>query len=192
MKNTIIASYSEYEKCGYTIEDYYEYCLDNDDIEEGMTKEEFIIKFEDSNEFWEWTNYEWECCWEDYLNDVCYEADKILEIKDFVKVSGSMGLWYGRRGVDKIVRETSLRDIISKYINPDMIEIDVYQDRVEVKNIHHDGTNYYEFTPFSFNDLTKSELLKLIDKEDFEYQTDIKLYKATKQDLVDYLSNCVD
>lgn len=188
MARQFIARYSEYDKLGYTIEDFYKYCLDNGSIEEDLTKEAFIKKFEDSNEFYEWCNDMWEYTWEDYYNDVSYEADKILGSKDFVKVSGSMGLWNGRKNVDRIIRETSLDEIISKYINVDTLEVEVYIDKVEVSNIHHDGTNYYEFTPFSYGDLKKSELLEMVDKEGYEWYGD-KLYKATKQDLINYLQD---
>lgn len=156
-KEQKLASYSEYDRCGYNISDFYDYCLDNEleDLEEGMTKEEFCEKFANSDRFYEWESDLWECMWEEYFNDTCYEADKILGSKSFVRVSGSAGLWNGRRYVDKIIRETNLQDILRNYMNIDTLEVDVFEDRVEITNIHHDGTNHYTLTPFSYADLKK-------------------------------------
>ena len=86
-----------------------------------------------------------------------------------------------------MIRETELNDIVENSVNTAMIEIDVYEDRVELRNIHHDGTNCYTLTPFSYNDLKKYELLELVDKESYEWYGD-KLYKATKDDLINYLN----
>ena len=108
-------------------------------------------------------------------------------MKDYVKVEGFSQRWDGSRSVGQIIRETELEDIIKNYVNPDMIEIDVYEDRVELINIHHDGTNGYTLTAFSYGDLKKSELLALVDRVSYEWYGD-KLYKATKDDLINYLN----
>lgn len=187
MKQEIIASYSEYDKTGLTIGDYYEYKLENDEDFE-MSKEEFIEKYNSSNEFYDWLEGEWECCWEDYFNDVCYEADKIFS-KNLVKVVGGMQRWNGTKEVDTIISETTLEDIIAKWINVDTLEVEVYSDKVVLRNIHHDGTNYYELFPFDFGELTKKELLARVDKENYEWWYGDKLYKATKDDLINYLND---
>ena len=186
MKQEIITSYSEYDKTGLTIEDYYEYKLENDEDFE-MSKEEFIEKYNDSNEFYDWLEDEWVYSWEDYFHDVCYEADKIFS-KNLVKVVGGVQRWNGSREVDTIISETTLKDIIAKWINVDMLEVEVYSDKVVLRNIHHDGTNYYELFPFDFGELTKKELLARVDKEHYEWYGD-KLYKATKDDLINYLND---
>ena len=72
-----------------------------------------------------------------------------------------------------------------------MVKVEVYPDRVEFENCHHDGTNYYTFEPFSFGDLTKAELLSKIDKEHYEWYGD-KLYRARKDDLINYLNDNVE
>lgn len=193
-KELLICSYSDYDRTGYDIEVMYENCVDNQseliykEDEEIMTKQEFVELYEDSTQFYEWESDMWDCIWEDLYNDVCYEADKILGMKDYVKVEGFSQRWNGSRSIRQIIRETELEDIIKKYLNPDMLEVDVYEDRVEIRNIHHDGTNRYTLTPFSYGDLKKSELLALVDKESYEWYGD-KLYKATKDDLINYLND---
>ena len=192
-KLQLICSYSEYDRTGYDINVMYEDCVSNDseliykEDEEIMTLQEFSELYEDSNEFYEWEADTWDCIWKDLLNDACYEADKILGMKDYVKVEGFSQCWNGSRSVGQIIRETELNDIIENYVNPDMIEIDVYEDRVELRNIHHDGTNCYTLTAFSYGDLKKYELLELVEKESYEWYGD-KLYKATKDDLINYLN----
>lgn len=193
-KELLICSYSEYDRTGYDIEVMYENCVDNQsellikEDEEIMTKQEFVELYEDSTQFYEWESDMWDCIWKELFDDACYEADKILGMKDYVKVEGFSQRWNGSRSVGQIIRETELEDIIKKYLNPDMLEIDVYEDRVEIRNIHHDGTNRYTLTPFSYGDLKKSELLALVDKESYEWYGD-KLYKATKDDLINYLND---
>ena len=193
-KELLICSYSDYDRTGYDIEVMYENCVDNQSElihkEDGeiMTKQEFVELYEDSTQFYEWESDMWDCIWKELFDDACYEADKILGMKDYVKVEGFSQRWNGSRSVGQIIRETELEDIIKKYLNPDMLEIDVYEDRVEIRNIHHDGTNCYTLTPFSYGDLKKSELLALVDKESYEWYGD-KLYKATKDDLINYLND---
>ena len=192
-KELLICSYSEYDRTGYDINVMYEDCVSNDseliykEDEEIMTLQEFSELYKDSNEFYEWEADMWDCIWKDLKNDACYEANEILGMKDYVKVEGFSQRWIGSREVDRIIRETELEDIIKNYLNPDMLEIDIYEDRVELRNIHHDGTNSYTLTPFSYNDLKKYELLELVDKENYEWYGD-KLYKATKDDLINYLN----
>lgn len=193
-KELLICSYSEYDRTGYDIGIMYENCIDNQsellikEDEEIMTKQEFVELYENSTKFDEWESDMWDCIWEDLKNDACYEANKILGMKDYVKVEGFSQRWNGSRSVGQIIRETELEDIIKKYLNPDMLEVDVYEDRIEIRNIHHDGTNRYTLTPFSYGDLKKSELLALVDKENYEWYGD-KLYKATKDDLINYLND---
>ena len=109
MENVLAIYESEHS---YKIEDMWEDYQANDLFSEEdalLTKEEFIKKYEDSNEFWEWADYLWQDVWEMYWDDMEYEANKVLGSKDFVKVSGSIGRWNGNFGVDMIIRETDLQ-----------------------------------------------------------------------------------
>ena len=125
--------------------------------------------------------------WEDIISD----ANKVLNKKQFVQVEGSMGLWNGSVDIFQIIEENNLQDIISNYINPDRLEVEVYNDKVILRNIHHDGTNYYELIPFDFNDFTIRELKEFFDeydiedfnKEDYKYS----FSHALKKDLIDFV-----
>lgn len=168
----------------FTIEDYYDFMF----YDTELTKEDFIKKYDNSFEFYEWVQDSEIDYFQCVFPEVKKEADKILEQKQFVKVQGMNRRWNGSREVDQILKETNLDDIISEYIKIDRLAVNVYEDRVELFNYHHDGCNSYTFTPFSYDDLTKTELLNMIDKEDYEWYCD-KLYKATKSDLVEYLND---
>ena len=168
----------------FIIEDYYDFMYSDTEL----SKEEFIIEYDNSNEFYNWLEIQTSTYSQEWFEEVAQEANKILEQKQFVKVDGTNRRWNGTREVDQILKETNIDDIISEYIKIDRLAVNVYEDRVELFNYHHDGCNSYTFTPFSYDDLTKKELLSMIDKEDYEWYDD-KLYKATKSDLVDYLSN---
>lgn len=179
----LITSIDETEDC-FTIEDYYDFMF----YDTELSKEDFIIKYENSNEFYSWLEIQSYDYYQERFIEVTQEANIILEQKQFVKVQGMNTRWNGSREVDQIIEETNLDDIIEKHISVDRLAVNVYTDKVELFNYHHDGCNSYTFTPFSYDDLTKKELLSMIDKEDYEWYDD-KLYKATKSNLVDYLSN---
>ena len=164
----------------YTIEDFYNMKIENE--ETTLSKEEFIKEYEYSDEF--------ECEVYSYLaeawEDVKHTADIVLDSKDHVSIEGTNRGWRGAREFDTIIKEKTLEAIIKGHINPDRLIVGVYEDRVEISNVHHDGTNSYTLKPFSFEDLTKKELLERVDKEAYEWYGD-KLYKATKDDLINYI-----
>lgn len=183
MKTELIAKYDGYNLLdSYTIEAFWE------DKETDLSKEDFIDKYEYSDEYYDavcnYLNYTWEEVW----NYTVEEADKILDSKYYVSVDGRNRGWRGTQEVDLVIKETTLDAIISKYMEPDKLIVEVYPDRVEVQNIHHDGTNSYIFKPFDYSDLTKKELLQRVDKEGYEWYGD-KLYKATKDDLINYIED---
>jgi hypothetical protein len=125
-----------------------------------------------------------------HYQDVSEIADTVLDSKVYVHVDGFSQRWNGSSGVDMIIPETTLGDIISKYINPDRIVIEVYEDRVELSNCHHDGTNRYTFTPMDLYDLTNKELKDMIaDEQDFKEYMDVSLSRATKNNLVEYIED---
>ena len=132
---------------------------------------------------WEISQLDWE-----YLTE---EADTVLSSKSYVRVVGSTNVWNGSHLVDLIITETTLNDIISTYINIDQVNCEVYPDRVEFKNIHHDGTNSYTFYPFSFDELTIPQLKEYFDEydiEDFNAVDYLKpFHSAYKSDLIDFI-----
>jgi len=123
--------------------------------------------------------------------DIIYDANKVLNKKQFVQLEGSMGLWNGSVDVFQIIEENNLQYIINNYINPDRLEVEVYNDKVILRNIHHDDINYYELIPFDFNDFTIRELKEFFDeydiedfnKEDYKYS----FSHALKEDLIDFV-----
>lgn len=136
-----------------------------------------------------------ECLAEDMWSNTIYEADKILDARgnDYVLVDGFVQRWNGSRDVGLIIRETKLEDIIHTYMTPDRLTVSVYEDRVEVENCHHDGTNCYTFTPFKFHDLTIKELKEYFDGYDIEnfndYGFDRSFSNAKKDDLVEFIES---
>ena len=182
MENEIIASYDESDN----METVYECtnCLE-------MAYEE-IEKCDDCGHT-KFSEQEREIEWEimsDYWNDCKYEADIILGKKEYVRVEGTNQRWNGSRSIGQIVPEQDMQSIISTYMGDiDMASCEVYEDRVEFKNCHHDGTNRYTFYPFSLSELTIEELKKLADDvADYNDMGYSKSYsKALKGDLIDYI-----
>lgn len=179
----MLAKYDGYNiEDNYTILDYYE------DTETDLSKEDFIEQYQYSNDYYEAVSKHHDYTWEDDWSYTVEEADKILDSKYYVSVDGRNRGWRGSQEVDLVIKETTLDAIISKHMNPDRLIVEVHKDRVEVQNIHHDGTNTYTFKPFDYSDLTKKELLQRVDKEGYEWYGD-KLYKATKDDLINYIED---
>jgi hypothetical protein len=119
------------------------------------------------------------------------EANEILDSKDYVRVEGMTRRWNGTTSVDTIITETTIRDIIDSYIRGiDRVMCEVYEDRVEFSNCHHDGTNNYTFYPFSFYDLSRAELKERVDRDEYNYdrhKSDNYYCRATKAELVEYI-----
>ena len=59
-------------------------------------------------------------------------------------VIGTLGLWFGNRDI-KPVRECCLTDAIKRCVgNSDYSIVKIVDGHIEVKGIHHDGTNNFE------------------------------------------------
>ena len=129
-----------------------------------------------------------------YWDEASHEADKVLGTKDYVEVSGTIRRWNGDREIRTIIREGTIEDIISRYIDPDNISMEVYPDRVEFTNCHHDGTNSYTFIPFNVEDFTVKELKSLFDEYDIDnfnnYSNEFHSFnQARKDELVEFVEN---
>jgi len=154
----------------------------------------YITKDEDGNELQEKDYYYDEVLDNMLWDDAVYEANKILGLKDYVEVSGTIRRWNGDREVRRIIPENTIDDIISKYIEPDKLFMEVYNDKVEFINCHHDGTNSYTLIPFNVEDFTIKELKSLFDKYDIEdfndYSDEFHSFsQARKYELVEYVEN---
>ena len=152
----------------------------------------YITEDEDGNELQD-------CYYDEDLNYILWDeaieaGDKILDKKHYVEVSGTTQRWNGSREVKTIIRETTLQSIIDKYINPDNVSMEVYSDRVEFTNLHHDGTNSYIFRPFNVEDFTVKELKSLFDEYDIDNFNDYSdefhsFSQARKDELVEFVEN---
>lgn len=188
--------YCEVEKSGHTIEDYYDSVKHSFEDEEDevyvdtqkMSKEEFINKYNDSTEFDEWCESNWDDMYEELYKEVTDECNKLLGKKSYTKVDGFQQRWNGKYSGIQIIKENDIKDIIKKYLKLDILSIEVYEDSIKLTNRHHDGTNVYHFYPFEFNDFKKGELKGLINKNYFEEYSDKKLTNAAKDDLVNFLN----
>lgn len=122
--------------------------------------------------------------------DIIFSANKVLDSKKYVVVTGYNDLWNGTRHIDMIIPETTLESIIHTYMNElDCVEVDVYEDKVEFVNHLHDGTNRYTFIPIFLEDLKKVKLLDIIDNDDElfkEYYGKAAKY-ANKQELINFI-----
>ena len=188
--------YCEVEKSGHTIDDYYDsikYGFEDEEDEvyvdtQKMSKEEFINKYKDSQEFDDFCESNWNDMYEELYEEVIDECDKLLSKKSYTKVDGFQQRWNGRYSGVTIIKENNIKGIIKKYLKLDILSIEVYEDSIKLINRHHDGTNIYSFYPFDFKDLKKEELKGLINKNYFEEYSDKKLTNATKDDLVNFLN----
>lgn len=188
--------YCEVEKSGHTIEDYYDSIKHSFEDEEDevyvdtqkMSKEEFINKYNDSTEFDEWCESNWDDMYEELYKEVTDECNKLLGKKSYTKVDGFQQRWNGNYSGIQIIKENVIKEIIKKYLKLDILSIEVYEDSIKLTNRHHDGTNVYHFYPFEFNDFKKEELKGLINKNYFEEYSDKKLTNAAKDDLVNFLN----
>lgn len=192
----ILFKYCEVEKSGHTIEDYYDSIKHGFEDEEDkvfidtqkLSKEEFINKYKDSQEFDDFCESNWNDMYEELYEEVIDECDKLLSKKSYTKVDGFQQRWNGRYSGVTIIKENNIKGIIKKYLKLDILSIEVYEDSIKLINRHHDGTNIYSFYPFDFKDLKKEELKGLINKNYFEEYSDKKLTNATKDDLVNFLN----
>lgn len=188
--------YCEVEKSGHTIEDYYDSVKHSFEDEEDevyvdtqkMSKEEFINKYNDSTEFDEWCESNWDDMYEELYKEVTDECNKLLGKKSYTKVDGFQQRWNGNYSGIQIIKENVIKEIIKNYLKLDILTIEVYEDSIKLINRHHDGTNVYHFYPFEFNDFKKEELKGLINKNYFEEYSDKKLTNAAKDDLVNFLN----
>ena len=116
---------------GYTYKDYKEYCEDYN-MEVGT---------EWSWDYLNWKNEMTEEDWECTMANIKYSKNNGRCI-----VAGALGLWDGRRTIKERVFD-SLIDAINAINTNDYIEIYEGDGEIEVRSIHHDGTNIFTIRP---------------------------------------------
>lgn len=108
-------------------------------------------------------------------NELDFEAEMVnLDIKlpGEILVIASLGLWNGRRSGYKIMGN-NLNEILTASIG-DLYEVYFDGHNIKAKDVHHDGTNYYEFRLIR-NDKNIDILLEKIYNDDFS-RRDINNY----------------
>ena len=129
-KQTIIKEMTLYNDYDYNVEDYrdeyLDYCDCNDIEVEDEIPMDFIHRIFDEEWFGLFDNLE--------INK--YNTECV--------VLGSLGLWNGRRDIIP-TREKTFADAIRKCVDcSEYACIKIVNGHIEVKGIHHDGTNEFE------------------------------------------------
>jgi hypothetical protein len=119
---------TDYRKAGYTLELYREEMEQSGDF----SYEE--LPFEENEDFWEWANR----CVNDDFDDLI-DNIKYGKFNTECYITGSVGLWYGRREIAKTDCDT-LIDAINKCING-QDDFEIYADghAIYVNSYNHDS-----------------------------------------------------
>lgn len=129
-------SYTMYDNydINYTewFESFKEYCMDND-IDHTQYNE-------DSEYFHNWIYDTLSMEWEDMMSNIKYDKHNNVDCV----VVGSLGLWDGRHDIDAKHFPTLDRAIKACISGCDYVIITENEGVINIKGIHHDGTNNFE------------------------------------------------
>ena len=147
---TTIKNATLYNDYDYNIEDYRDAYLDYCDANG--------IDVEDEVSMWFIQNMiddEWFSLLDDILENNPYNVDCV--------VLGTLGLWNGKKQIVPTREKTLMEAIKNCCRGCDYNRIDIVDGHIEVKSVHHDGTNVYEIHILNkrgqksiYPDLTKS------------------------------------
>lgn len=127
---------------GYELEDYQEFCNDNQ------------IKFNEDN-FYNWVSKQLDFDLECLFDNLKY-ADKSIRDKSVV-IEGTLGLWWGSPTIDAKMCDNII-DAIQLCINGNQCRINKNGNKIIIESVHHDGTNIFELTILS--DLGRERFLR--------------------------------
>lgn len=113
-------------------EAFKEYCMDND-IDHTQYNE-------DSERFINWLYDSLSMDWDDLMTNIKHDKNNNVDCI----VVGSLGLWDGRHDIDTKHFPTLDRAIVACVSGCDYITITENEGIVNIKGIHHDGTNNFE------------------------------------------------
>jgi hypothetical protein len=132
---TLIDTYNS----GLEYKDYVEYCELN----------EITPEPEGSNDYYEWEAEENQRYVEDFFENLRY-----VKFDTPVIITGSLGLWNGRKEIYPLVVEStekpSLYNAVMKCINGmDDFKVELSEGEIVVHGYHHDGTNIFTISKLS-------------------------------------------
>ncbi len=132
---TLIDTYNS----GLEYKDYVEYCELN----------EITPEPEGSNDYYEWEAEENQRYVEDFFENLRY-----VKFDTPVIITGSLGLWNGRKEIYPMVVEStdkpSLYNAVKKCINGmDDFKVELSEGEIVVHGYHHDGTNIFTISKLS-------------------------------------------
>lgn len=113
-------------------EAFKEYCMDND-IDHTQYNE-------DSERFLNWLYDTLSMDWDDLMTNIKYDKNNNVDCV----VTGTLGLWDGRHDIDTKHFPTLDRAINTCVSGCDYIIITENEGVINIKGIHHDGTNNFE------------------------------------------------
>lgn len=113
-------------------EAFKEYCMDND-IDHTQYNE-------DSERFLNWLYDSLSMDWDDLMTNIKYDKNNNVDCV----VTGGLGLWDGRHDIDAKHFPTLDKAINACVSGCDYITITENEGIVNIKGIHHDGTNNFE------------------------------------------------
>lgn len=129
-KYAVIKEMTLYNDYDINVDEWRECYEEHCEINDITSKEEIPYDF-----IYDMLNMEWE----DMLCGM-----KHSKYNDECVVLGCLGLWYGRRDIIP-TRENTLADAIKKCVGGcDYTCVKIVDGHIEVKAIHHDGTNEFE------------------------------------------------
>ena len=124
---------------GLTYQDYVEFCEAN----------EITPSTEESDEYYEWESEETQQFAEDFFCNLKY-----VKFDTPVIITGSLGLWNGRKEIYPMLVESSehpsLYNAVMKCINGmDDFKVELSEGEIVVHGYHHDGTNIFTISKVS-------------------------------------------
>lgn len=112
---------------------------------------------ESSNEYWDWISDMIQCDYDDFFDNLKY-ADCAQQP---CVITGTLDLWFGTPDIEPVMEPDLGTAIKHCQADCDAIQVDLTNGVVEVRALHHDGTNCFEIRP-----LTKRGVRLMEDGED--------------------------